>query len=88
MSEHLLRILLTELSTVRLVCKSKDCGAVTEVSLDQLAFRFGDVRCPVCHADFGEADASGNPLKNFALAVRALQSRSKLLEAEFIVREK
>lgn len=85
MSEHLLRILLTELSTVRLVCKDKSCGAVTEISLEQLRTRFSDVRCPLCKAAFGDSDVGGNPFKDFAQAVRAIQSRSDHVEVEFVL---
>lgn len=51
MSEKLLRfILLRELKTIRLVCKSAQCGAITELPIDFLESRFRRDSCPVCNA--------------------------------------
>jgi hypothetical protein len=47
MSEHILRILLSELIKVRIVCRNPDCGVVTELPLD-----FAKIerihKCPFC----------------------------------------
>jgi len=52
-SETVLRLLLSELTTVRVLCRQKtkdgqDCGGVVEVPLGQL-IRLG--ACPICQND-------------------------------------
>lgn len=92
MSEKLFKFLLSELSTVRLVCKDKSCGAITEMTLEKLRTRFSqsDPCCPVCRAEFGDpaTSSTSNPLRDFAQAVRALQARQQFVEVEFVLPDK
>jgi hypothetical protein len=60
MSEKLLRFfLLSEVRTVRLVCKHPGCEAVTEIPIGHLDKRFPDGCCPVCKAPFKVIEPSG-----------------------------
>lgn len=43
-----LRVSLTELTTIRLVCHRADCGGVAEMPTDRLAGLTGGVACPSC----------------------------------------
>lgn len=52
-SRHLFAVLVSELSTVRVVCPHPNCRAVTELTLDQLAVRLGSGACPVCSDPLG-----------------------------------
>ena len=49
-SRKLVSFLLSELKTVRVICKSDGCRVVTELPMDQLVKRFGGetVSCPHC----------------------------------------
>lgn len=47
MSEHVLRVLLSELRTVRLRCQHDGCGIVFEMTLTDLAVRNFN-GCPCC----------------------------------------
>lgn len=47
MSERVLRILLSELTRVRLCCKNDGCGTTFEMALTDLAKRSYE-SCPVC----------------------------------------
>lgn len=86
MSEHLLKILLTELRTVRIRCKS--CGSVVEMPVENLATRFQGVACPLCRQMFippgSAADAKGvNPFVELAKAMDLLGHLAPLVEIEF-----
>jgi hypothetical protein len=53
MTEEILRILLSDLSTVRIKCAK--CSVVTEMALDKLAAAFEDKsRCSHCGHEFDE----------------------------------
>src|SRR5437870_13180410 len=63
MSETILKILLSELQTLRIVCKS--CGAVVEMrvgSFDRKG-KQGEMRCPGCNIEIrvGRADQNHAP---------------------------
>ncbi len=74
MSRRLLAFLLSELKTVRVICPRKECGAVTEVTVEQLGLRFDrEPACPVCKHGFPVAGlAAGSPFSRLADAVRDL----------------
>ena len=88
MSRKLFAFLLSELKTVRVICQRKECGAVTEVTLDRMQARFAQAACPVCNHDllppFSGAD---NPLTRLAKAVRELQDAAvtEKVQIEFVV---
>jgi hypothetical protein len=98
MSETILKILLTELTLIRVVCKGHrsdgvPCGAVFELSLDRIAgtFQNGQLAewvCPFCKTAFHLHDRLGNHLDPFAplaKAVADLAAMGKSLEVQFVI---
>jgi hypothetical protein len=85
MSEHLLTVLLSDLSTVRIVCQHKgdrtSCGVAVEVPVEKL----GQLEeCPVCHTSF---DPMARKLYiSLGRAITQLQAH-KGVQVEFVVRE-
>jgi hypothetical protein len=82
MSEHLLKILLTDLQTVRLVCKGvkkeapeKPCGAVFEFPVAEVGevFPDGTGRCPFCGIAFQWSEPNGKKRSPFVLLAEALE---------------
>lgn len=86
MSEKLLKILLNELTLVRLKCTKKDCGAVAEITVDQLATMKG-CACPVCQTSYrsimpkGEHDA----LTMLGLGLQTLAKDMDRFQVEFVI---
>lgn len=85
MPEHLLRVLLSELTLVRVVCQRTDagqlCGGTVEVPLDRL-HQLG--QCPVCHNHFNSTD--DHRFIELARVIRetaALQARA--VRVEFVL---
>lgn len=86
MSRKLFAFLLSELVTVRLVCKAPACGAVTEIPTRNLAGAAADPRCPACRTSFfGPATTNKNPLADLAAAVNALVATGVAGQIEFVV---
>jgi hypothetical protein len=83
-SRHLLAFLLSELTTVRLLCKAPGCGVIFEMPLEALAGARWRA-CPSCHASFDPAQSGTGPLLDFAAAARALQGFQKVLDLEFVL---
>lgn len=48
MSEKLFRFLVSEIKSMRVICKNKDCGTVLEIPLKKLEDGRGEIQCPVC----------------------------------------
>jgi hypothetical protein len=69
MSRKLLAFLLSELRTVRVICKNPACGAVVELPIERLGVKMHDARCRVCDtALIHLRKPDDNPLVAFALA--------------------
>ena len=86
MSRRLLVFLLSELATLRVVCRRPGCGGVTEMPLDRVAARFADPRCPVCQGELLPGNAAGaNPLTQLARAAVALQAHAANVDVEFVL---
>ena len=81
MSEEILRVMLSELGTVRVVCKS--CQAVTEIAADRLPAIFDAKRCPCCHTDFDISNRNG--FKELAAALALLASMESRVGIEFVI---
>jgi hypothetical protein len=88
MPETLLRILLSELLTLRVRCRSPRCGALIEVERDHftLVFVHGYV-CPACNAPFAGPGPPtrnpGNPLRDLVGALQAIEADAGQFELEF-----
>src|SRR5436853_624933 len=52
MAEKILKVSLSELETVRLVCKRENCGGVAEIPTARLEALVGSVQCPSCGQGF------------------------------------
>lgn len=86
MSRHLLAILLTELQTVRVLCRKANCGAVFETPLAELARR-RLVRCPICGADWDHQGGPG-PLAQLAEAMAEMaRYDAQVVGVEFVMEE-
>jgi hypothetical protein len=92
MSEKLLKIMLAELETIRIVCK--DCKTVFEFPLDNLekAFRTKDKtwECPHCHNPVmgdSSGSATGGPFVPLLKAIRLLKDAHEKIDVQFIIRE-
>jgi hypothetical protein len=89
----MLTVLLSELTTVRLVCLNGSCGAVVELNLKRLAALDQRYHCPVCRTmiqdDEGKQEEK-RPLNHFADMANGLRGLDDLkgkVRVEFIVRD-
>jgi hypothetical protein len=74
-------ILLSELKTVRLICRS--CQVVVELPVDRLDRLPPDFTCPVCHHYFPRKDplrGTDDYLALLATAVRGLEREGQAVE--------
>lgn len=94
MSEKLLKFLLSELKTVRLVCQGtvggQPCGAVTEVPLERLLTitRQGGDQCRICNTPFGIFPKPGTAQDGFgplAQAIIDLLAAKDRVQVEFVI---
>lgn len=86
MSENVLKFLLSELTTIRVHCRARQCGVAVEIPIDQLEQRFRGMDCPVCHAQLLAATPDGdNAFINLAKAVRRFTSNPGTVEIEFVL---
>jgi hypothetical protein len=93
MSEKLLQFLmLSEMSTVRLICKNPDCGAVFELPIGKLIEQKWR-NCLSCKAEFDVVktetknfvgDVSWSALEKLSDSIQLL-SRSKTVAIEFVM---
>jgi len=90
MVEHITRIKLSELITVRVVCVA--CSTVTEVAFDKLDQTFGlRAHCPCCRQAFAKSDkdaASGNAthFRELEAAIEKIRQLEHCFYIEFPVK--
>jgi hypothetical protein len=85
MSKKLLAFLLSELTTVRIICRK--CSVVTEMPIDILiATKGGATQCPSCKNSF--TFQSVQPIANFASAVAEMRQIGLAVDLEFTVEDK
>lgn len=82
MSERLIRIMLDELQTVRLVCQASKCSGVAEISVSQLATK-ADPKCPACGASL--VNDSRLPHQTLAQAIEQIRGQSASVRFEFVL---
>ncbi len=82
MSKTLFSFLLSELKTVRILCREKKCGGIFELPIDAL-FLKRPIECPFCEAKWG--DGQNNPLKDLAHILEKLGGMSQLFDVEFVL---
>ena len=84
MSEKITRYLLSEIKTIRVVCKK--CGGVVEMPIlsasDALT---SQMTCRFCNADFERLDLSKyDPFKNLEIIAEAFAKMEKVIEVQFV----
>jgi hypothetical protein len=82
-SRKLLAFLLSELKTVRIVCKHDGCGVVTEMPLNQMDQKMTGPYCPACRRPL--AQTKDNPFMLLAQGVRGLEAFLSVVDLEFII---
>jgi hypothetical protein len=93
MSRKLLAFLLSELATVRVICKNPKCGNVTELKTSVVGKWFndastGEVRCPTCGNVFYATTAGrDNPFLSLEHAVNDFSLIAARVGIEFVVPE-
>ncbi len=89
MSEHVLRVLLSELQTIRLLCQNPRCGATVEFQLDRWdRIAPTGFECPVCKERFHtSSEDATNCLKLLAEAVQGFCKAKDKVKVEFIIKE-
>lgn len=84
MSELILRILLSEIKTVRVICRS--CGAIVEVEVADIPRRFENGACPFCQVCFKTLSLpESDVLGNFAKALQKLIEVDSKLGVEIVL---
>jgi hypothetical protein len=84
MSEKILKVLLSDLHTVRVLCKQ--CRAIVELSLEDLAKKYQSGYCPICKACL--VAPSDNTIVDLSNAIRGLQELHQHLNIEFLLPDK
>jgi len=76
MSRKLLAFLLSELTTIRIICSRDVCRAVTEVTPDRFEAVASRGMCPVCNHDLipSSSHNSNSPFLKLAQAIAASQA--------------
>lgn len=83
MSKKLFSFMIGELRTIRLICKVKNCGAVSEFGIDRLV-KAPMLRCPCCKAEYANASAD-DPLVMLGKALQELSRDTENLDVEFVL---
>jgi uncharacterized paraquat-inducible protein A len=84
-SEQVLKVLLEELATARLICQQ--CKAVTEVELARLERQATAPKCPLCNTAFFRTPIQ-YPLAELARAVAGVLGIGDLVKVEFVLPQK
>jgi hypothetical protein len=83
MSKHLLSFLLSELETIRVICRHDSCRGIIELSIEDLARR-QPTKCPFCNGDWDYRGDRG-PLAKYADAIADLKRCEKRMAVEFVL---
>jgi len=87
MSRKLLAFLLSELATIRIICRNGMCGAITEIPINRLADTMKANCCPVCRSPFcnQQLERPPNWLARLAEVLTGLQKTADLVDVEFVL---
>jgi len=83
MSQRNLIVKATELTTIRLICKTKECGATVEVPTERMDRAFVHLECPVCKTVLRSPPADDCFLQ-LARVLRDIQ-QIKGIDVEFVL---
>lgn len=89
MPEHIMKVLLEELKTARLVCQTKDCNTVIELPLAKLQGL--PTRCPSCNVEFFDPRSNNNQseyVKELFMALHHLTFVASRVKIEFVLPER
>jgi hypothetical protein len=86
MSEKLIRFLLSELKTVRVLCQHPNCNTVVEVSVEDLPTKYQGAICPLCRNTIQAPQY--NNLVTLGTALRGLASSEDRVKVEFVIPDK
>ncbi len=81
MSKHLLSFMIGEMERIRIICKTPDCGTVTEIPLDALA-NSNPLACPKCNTAFRQSNGRC-PLQMLGQAIMTLKSEGQRAKADY-----
>lgn len=84
MSEKVLKMLLGEIRTIRVICQT--CETVVEMPVEKLADRFSESACRFCKSEF-KAPGKADPFKELTHAFKAFEILSDSVQIELIVPE-
>jgi len=82
-SRKLLAFLLSELKTIRILCRQGHCQGVIELPLADLAKGHG--KCPICSNAFNPLNHTLSKLTLFAQHLRDIQEAKEVYEVELIL---
>jgi hypothetical protein len=88
MSKQLLSFLLSELKTVRILCRHPKCGATTEFDISRVDNVMADFACPVCHqkAMLADGDATTeNHFRSLQAAIDGIDRARARFGVEFVL---
>jgi hypothetical protein len=74
---------LSRLRSLRVRCRNKGCGVVSDVSIDDLRKHFHRGQCPACHAQL--VPSKPNALAQLAQAFVSLAVNCRQVEVAFVV---
>lgn len=88
MSRRLFAFLLSELATVRVICKNPTCGGVVELPVSRLSAQHGNTICHICGANFQtHLSNEPNPFTALAVAFQQIKQHADKMDVEFVVPE-
>lgn len=89
MSETVLKIMLSELTTVRIHCQGLDgqgsCPGIVEMALAKMVEKYQSQKCPLCGASI--PNTSPNHLEQLGRSIEALNGQ-RGLKIEFVIPQK
>lgn len=84
MPEHLYRILLSEITTLRIRCGNPHCQGVVELHVEHIASAMKACSCPLCGHVFDTSRyEGGHLLQLLAEAIRRLKAIEDRVQVEF-----
>jgi hypothetical protein len=86
MSETVLKILTSELKTIRIKCRNKKCGAIVEGDVGDIHKLMSEGKCKFCNQSFRQGNE--HPVIDLARAINVLAGMEETLQVEFVVPEK
>jgi hypothetical protein len=87
MSRRLLAFLLSELKTVRIICKNPTCQGAVEIPVEHLGSRMAEPSCRICGHPFQPFAQGTNGFSILARAIQLLQQHADQGDVEFILPE-